>query len=162
MSTFGSDIAPPPHLEDRVVAVLQRKRLLARPRSAGIRIVGAAAAALLLFAGGYLAGGSRGLQPAADPTPGPRFALLLYEAGDAPLAPGTERARVDEYRAWARQVFRDGYAISGEKLKDEPGQPLSGFFIVSAPSRTAAQAIAASCPHTRYGGRIEIREIDPT
>jgi hypothetical protein len=59
---------------------------------------------------------------------------------------------------WARRVSAGGHAIHGEKLRAEPGQTLS----VGAPSRDAAEAIAASSPHVRYGGRIDVPEVDPT
>jgi len=34
--------------------------------------------------------------------------------------------------------------------------------VVQAQDRRAAAEIARTCPHVRYGGRIVIREIEPT
>jgi hypothetical protein len=88
--------------------------------------------------------------------------LLLHETAATGSTGIPERELVDEYRKWAQAVSADGVSIRGEKLRDEAGETLSGFFIVEAPSLEAARAIAATCPHVRYGGRIDVREIDPT
>jgi hypothetical protein len=122
----------------------------------------AAAAAILFFMAGFGAA-KWGPGGEAVPTPAaPQFMLLLHDT-DAFLARGIPEDRlVEEYGRWARSVHAKGHAIQGEKLTDVPGQTLSGFFIVAVPTLDDAQAIADSCPHVRYGGRIEIRQIDPT
>lgn len=163
MAEFTREIVPPASLEDRVVEALKARSLLRRSR--GTRLARAAlavAAGLLLFAGGFAAGlaQSRSGTPAAGAMP--QFVLFLHETEATASTGIAEDELVDEYRAWARRVSADGHAIRGEKLKPEPGRTLSGFFIVDAPSLDAARAIAASCPHVRYGGRIDVREIDPT
>lgn len=163
MTEFQREIAPRDALEDRVVAALKARGLIRPSRPSRIGIAGlAAAAALLLFAAGFAAGAwpSRGAQPPV--TAGPRFMLLLHETAATASTGLAEQALVDEYREWARGVAATGRAIHGEKLKPAPGQTLSGFFVVEAPSLDAARAIAASSPHVRHGGRIEVREIDPT
>ena len=163
MNDFRREIEPPPGLEDRVVAALRdRGQLAPSTRSSGFRMLAAVAAALVLFLSGYTIGASTGSTRPAQEGDSPRFLLMLHET---PATGGTgvpEPQLVEEYRQWARGVSAGGTPIQGEKLKDAPGQTLSGFFIVAAPTREAAEAIAASCPHARYGGRIEVREIDPT
>ncbi|MGH7581434.1 MAG: hypothetical protein ACREM9_14750, partial [Gemmatimonadales bacterium] len=138
------------------------------------------AAAVLLFVGG-LALGRIGTAPAPPQDGRPRFALFLYEGPeyDQP-APGAMEERVREYVAWASAEREDGTVEGGEKLTDgddvviEPdgstaAEPatrgevrLAGYFLIRAADQRSALAIARSCPHVRYGGRIVVREIDPT
>ena len=131
-----------PRFERRVVCSLFRSH----------RWVPVAIAASLLI--GFAAGL---LQPRlASPKPeGREYILLLHGGGSG---------HVDEYRQWARQVRVAG----GEKLKDETivlGSPdasasVRGFFRIIARDRQAAEAVAKTCPHLKYGGWIELREID--
>lgn len=163
MTEFRREIEPPPALEDRVVAALRERGHLALPgRWSSARILAAAAAALVLFLSGYAVGASTAPIAPAEDAGSPRFLLLLHETPATATTGVPEPQLVEEYRQWARGVSVAGTPIEGEKLKDTPGETLSGFFIVAAPTREAAEAIAASCPHARYGGRIEVREIDPT
>jgi len=121
----------------------------------------AAAVAILCFVAGYGAAKWSGGREAILTPAGPQFMLLLHDT-DALKSHGIPENRlVEEYGQWARAVKANGRAIRGEKLRDVPGQTLSGFFIVAAPSLDEARAIAASCPHVQYGGLIEIREINP-
>lgn len=163
MNEFPREITPPGPLEDRVVNALRALGLVRHsPHRRAVRAAMAAAAALLLFAGGFLAGASRTREPVTSPGTSPRFVLLLHET-TATTSTGIPRdVLVDEYRQWARSVSAGGNAIRGERLKAEPGHTLSGFFVLEAPSLDAARAIAASCPHLKYGGRIDVREIEPT
>lgn len=173
--------APPAGLEQATVATLTARNLLRRPR----RRFGAAlalAASVLLFAGGLAVGRFVGDGAAVPPADGrPRFALFLYEGPEyAQPAPGRMDERIREYAAWAGAVRTDGVVEGGEKLKDgedvaiEPGgsggavpsapdpSRLAGYFLIRAPDQRAALEIARSCPHVRYGGRIVLREIEPT
>jgi hypothetical protein len=163
MSPFTRDIDPPPALEDRVVDALRERGLLETGPRRGVRVAGAIAAMVAIFIAGFVVGRWQGAAASPRDAVHPsRFVLLLHEPDGASLPQADQQARVDEYRTWARQVVRDGYPISGEKLRDAPGETLSGFFIVSVPDEATARAIAASCPHNRYGGRVELREIEPT
>jgi hypothetical protein len=171
---------PPPELEQRVVATLTQRGLLAPPRRSGrfgsrVRAAVAIAAGIALFAAGTLA--QRWSSERAVATEqSPRFALLLYggsdEGGEA-----AELARVNEYREWARRIAERGRYIAGEKLDTvaldvtptnaSRGTPrgseaLAGFFIVGAANAAEAEAVARSCPHLRHGGRIVVRPIVPT
>lgn len=171
---------PPAGLEQATVAALAARGLLRRPR----RHLGAAlalAASVLLFAGG-LALGRLGGERTESPADGrPRFALFLYEGPEYNQpAPGAMDQRVEEYVAWASAKRTDGAVEGGEKLKDgddvaiepdgsagavpsPPGeQRLAGYFLIRAADRRTALEIARSCPHVRYGGRIVVREIEPT
>ena len=171
---------PPPRLEQRVLATLAQRGLLApasRPGRRGRwwRIGGALAAGIVLFVAGALTQRAwlAGRITAVGATP--RYALLLY--GGQAASAAAERERVDEYRQWARGVAARGRYIAGEKLGDESreltatgvierppagAEALAGFFIVSAPSLAEAESIARSCPHLRHGGRVVLRVIEPT
>jgi hypothetical protein len=174
------EAAPPPGLEDATVSALVARGLL-RPasRARDIHPWLAIAASLLLFAGGLAIG--RGGSPRLAEDGRPRFALFLYEGPeyDQPLPDGMA-LRVQEYVAWATEKRANGTVEGGEKLREDadlviepegstgevagvPGASrLAGYFIVQADDRRAAAEIARTCPHVRYGGRIVIREIEPT
>lgn len=175
------EAAPPAQLEDATVAALAARGLL-RPaaRTRGIHPWLALVASLLLFVGGLVIGRLGG--PPRQPEDGwPRFALFLYEGPeyDQPPLEGMAQ-RVEEYVAWATEKRDNGVVEGGEKLREgtdlaiEPdgstgevaavpgASRLAGYFIVQAEDRRAAAEIARTCPHVRYGGRIVIREIEPT
>jgi hypothetical protein len=85
-------------------------------------------------------------------------------------------AREAEYSAWIRSLARAGHALMGEKLALggidlRPSRPpvelaaaptleaAQGFFIIVAADEQAALAIAQTCPHLKYGGRVVVRLI---
>jgi hypothetical protein len=173
--------APPPGLENATVSALTARGLL-RPatRAHGIHPWLAIAASLLLFAGG-VAIGRLGETPQSAEDDRPRFALFLYERPEYDQPPPDGMAqRVQEYVAWATEKRANGAVEGGEKLREDadlaiepdgstdevaavPGASrLAGYFIVQADDRRAAAEIARTCPHVRYGGRIVIREVEPT
>jgi hypothetical protein len=172
---------PPAGLEQATVAALAARGLLRRPRRRFDASL-ALAASVLVFAGGLALarfGGETAPAPAADGRS--RFALFLYEGPEyRQPAPGAMDERVEEYVTWARVERTDGTVEGGEKLKDgdgvaiepdgsagpvpsPPGEArLAGYFLIRAADRQTALEIARSCPHVRYGGRIVVREIEPT
>jgi hypothetical protein len=112
----------------------------------------------------------------------PRFLLLLRRGRDVSEdLPAADRIRVvDEYRAWANRLAQDGRLVIADELGqdagrvlpasaapqnasalDGPGSPqwLEGYFIITAPDYDVAMTIAAGCPHLKYGGTIQVREI---
>jgi hypothetical protein len=171
-----TDAVPPPDLEDATVAALRHRGLVTRRLSRGAMAAAfrrkaivstallAAAAALVVAAGWSVMNKSTAPVPAPQL---PRFVLLLY-AGVDPMA-GAADARRQEYAQWARDLSSRGIAISGEELSEEArdvgsgarpaGDLPRGFFIVSAADVAAAEQIASSCPHLRYGGRIVVKRI---
>jgi len=161
---LGGDVAPPSQLKTRVRDSLRRSGVLhpARrrwlPLAAGIAALALGGGAFML---GRVTGGGVGTDTGSPS--GNRYALLLYEdSGFTTSVP--EDSLVQEYRAWARDLARRGVTISGEKLGagDEGREHLGGFFIITAPTDSAARAIANTCPHLRHGGRIALRKIEPT
>ena len=171
-----TEAAPPPDLEDTTVTALRRRGLLSgrrskRARTSVFRGKGLGTAALIAAAAALAIVASWSVlhKPAAPlaPSGSPKFALLLYAGVDP--APGAPDRRHEEYAQWARDLSARGVAITGEELADDTrqlGAPAStspelprGFFVVSAADFDAAQRIASSCPHLRYGGRIVIKRV---
>lgn len=191
IARLDPEIDPPPALRERVERSLRRRGLLAEARPSWWRTAAAVAAGILLLASGYglgVAATHDGARPAVPaPSSDPGYMLLLFE--DDGYDPGVEVSAVlDDYTEWVGSVRRSGIPISGEALRGdegvvlEPGDPvmpealawgplpedgsphgqLSGFFLLTTQDRTEALAIARSCPHLRYGGRIVVRPIYPT
>jgi hypothetical protein len=150
------ELPPDPALEARVVHALIASgdigRARRRPRWPWITVAAVAAAAALVFAVGLP------WLRAPRPAPGAAYVLLLYE--DSTFrhpAPGHGAERVAEYARWADRLaallkLERGAALAG------PGQ-ITGLFIVRAASDADAARLAASCPHTKYSGRVETRRL---
>jgi len=162
------EVPPPPALERQVIERLRAEGLLAdQGRRRWVRQGIAAAALAFAFALGWYAA----RLPSAFSGRGERFVLLLY-GGDAPA--GDTAGRVQEYAAWARQLARSGYPVSGDKLRNlsrtvpagseelASGSSLGGFFVVEAAGMREAVEIAEQHPHVRHGGTIVIRPIERT
>jgi hypothetical protein len=167
------DETPPMEIEGQMLAALRAAGLVKVPqRPLRPRLLVAAAVAAALLAGIWIGVWHRQASPSEA-----RFLLLLYEdaafdarhRGDAPKLEA-------EYSDWIRGLARSGQATAGEKLDPRgaelrPGQPAtrladvapddspSGFFIIVAADERAALAIAETCPHLRYGGRVIVRPI---
>ena len=115
----------------------------------------------------------------------PNYLLLLHEQPSdfSSFSPDQIQAVIEEYTAWSQKLAGDGKLMGGQKLKDEGGRHLSGyngdfrvtdgpfaeakeviggFFSISAVDYNDAVEISKDCPHLKYGGRIELREIEPT
>ncbi len=137
---------PDPALEDRVVgAVFPRRRGWAW---AG---VAAAAAALLLIV----------VHPWSRPTPtGDTYALLLTVPSTY-VSPGPAELhrREHEYGLWADSLAALGKLDLGGKLVGTGELPVDGLFIVRAANDADAARIAATCPHFKYGGGVEVRRF---
>jgi len=110
--------------------------------------------------------------------------LLLHEqpSTDLEAASAEEiQAIIAEYTAWRDGLVQRGQFVGGEKLTDEGGKSLvlvdgqvqvtdgpyaeakevmGGYFVISANDYAAAAKIAETGPHLKYGGRIELRQID--
>lgn len=111
-----------------------------------------------------------------------KFVLILREdpATFAAMSPDEMQSIINEYGAWGEKLAQAGLLAGGEKLCDEGGRHLTarsgtlvatdgpyaeakevigGFFMVEAADYAGAEALAADCPHLRFG-LIEIRQID--
>ena len=176
LRSLHEQLPPPPELKPRVLSQLRRRGTLktSRPRWLALAAV---VATLGVFGLGVVTGRRQPAAVTAAPA-GERYALLLYQ--DSSFVPAaSEQALVNEYRAWAVQLRRSGLQVGNEYLEwtagrllpqgtniavepgemgAEPGE-LTGFFIVSAASDSAAIVVARSCPHLRHGGRVVVRHV---
>lgn len=147
---------PPSALEERVVTRLREEGAFRPPARRRLTMGLAVAAALVI---GFIAG----LLMSRESAPhGRMFVLLLHGGADG---------HVDEYRAWAISLRERNALVGGEKLKDATtilGQgstvadPVRGYFVIAARDAAEAERIARESPHLRYGGWIEMREIEKT
>jgi hypothetical protein len=133
-----------------------------------------AAVVVVAFAAGYVARSVTGT--GSQPPTGNRYALLLY-ADSTFRSEGSAAERVAEYTEWARALRADSRLELGERLRDSarvvsyqgdaspglrdesPFGVMAGLFIITASGMADAVALAATCPHVRYGGRIVVRPI---
>jgi hypothetical protein len=106
------------------------------------------------------------------------WALMLYEDGRFDPGESTPDEVARAYGAWARAAAAQGVMLMAEKFSDEetllvdgeartrpfggdaPPGMLGGMFVVAAPTREAALALARETPHHEMGGIVVLREID--
>lgn len=132
-------------------------------------------AAGLIFGLGFFTG-TRSLSTESEALEAPLFALLIFNDNSTPE---DEMALAAEYGQWLQGVAASGRLASGEKLQDtgrilsevngefttadiatdERYGQIGGFFLIQAASYDEAVEIASSCPHLKYEGSIEVREI---
>jgi hypothetical protein len=176
---------PPSSLEERIVEALKESNLIRSP-SRGWRLTYpqfgiAVAASLAFFVLGTIAG-ARWVSGYAQEPGMPEFVLLLRAAAQESQATSSDevRKRVAEYSAWAGEVRKTGLLLGGEKLKAEtrllsvadgrtsvsesssgPTESMiAGYFLIQATDYQHAVSIASGCPHLKYGGIVEIRQIE--
>jgi hypothetical protein len=137
---------PDPALEDRVV-----RAVLGRGRRVRWLWLGAAAAAAALLVMTHPWSRSRGT--------GQTYVLLLSPSSEylAP-PPGHLHERRAEYARWADSLARLGKLDLGGAL-EPPGDVVDGLFIIRAANDSDAARIAATCPHNKYRGHIEVRRF---
>ncbi len=146
LAELPRELPPDPTLEERVVrAALGRRRHWMWLGA----VVATAAAAMLVVTHPW--SGARAT--------GQRYVLLL-SPGPAYLAPppGQLDERRAEYARWADSLARLGKLDVGGHL-EPPGDVVDGLFIIRAANDSDAARIAASCPHIKYRGRIEVRRF---
>jgi hypothetical protein len=113
----------------------------------------------------------------------PDFLLLLHRPAGAPpaLSPAQIAAVTRDYMGWTERMHVEGRVKAGEKLTNDAGrimrsnggrvivtdgpfaeskELLGGFYLITARDYDDASRIAESCPHLKYGGSIEVRQID--
>jgi hypothetical protein len=170
LQSLAREMVPPAELEARVIRGLKRDGLIRgafwnRSRRAAVAV----AASLILFVSGYLTGAHQE-QPASGFTMSEStYVLFLIQGPTYREASDPEqlKLRIEEYRNWARGIREEGIAITGVKLQPDfsvlgdgaTGSGVSGYFLIEAKNLQQANALAASCPHLRYGGQVEIRRI---
>ena len=172
----------PPYLEEKIMNELQERGLLKTEVNSNwnwlTRIAAMLALIVLGGTGGYFMRMSESGSTAHAPK-NPLYVLLIRES---PTSTGGGQELVAEYGQWAAGVYKSGRYITGEKLREQgkilsssegaiqvtdamfnTGQgELGGYFIIEANDYEDAVRIASQCPHLKYGGTIELREIEPT
>ncbi|HKB15148.1 MAG TPA: hypothetical protein VKF62_03740 [Planctomycetota bacterium] len=154
---------PPPALEERVVAGLRDRGLVA-PRRRWTGMLWRGAAAVALFAAGVGAGRVTATRSASSE--GSVFLLLLYAGPEGRTG---EADRVREYGSWAASLRREGKLLEAERLGSEyrvlggsaEASPPRGYFLFRASGMDEALEIARTCPHLRHGGRVSVQPLDP-
>ena len=144
------------------------------------RLVALAAGFVIAALLGYGVG-VRGTSPQTSPAVAvadttPQFLILLYDTRQsrAVITPAKLPGIITEYGAWGRSLAEKGNLVRAEKLSDAPADWLGGsvnmnddarvggFFLIRARDLNEARRIAEGCPHLKYGGRVELRPIEPT
>jgi hypothetical protein len=115
----------------------------------------------------------------------PSYMMLLHEAPPDFSGFSAEDIQhvIDEYKNWRNGIAAQGKLSGGAKLRDEGGKHLSGangdfrvtdgpfaeakeviggYFTIEAADYDEAVELSKDCPHLKYGGRIELREVEPT
>jgi hypothetical protein len=165
---------PPSALEGRVIDALRRRGAFGLQRRWHRWIV-LSATGVLLFVTGWASARLELGRFAHHARP--RFALLLERGEEATgVGPAEESRQAKDYREWASRLSGSNHRVEGERLADIGKELVSrneneipwslgpdgvrGYFLVSARDLQEAVEIARSCPHLKYGGRIEVRPID--
>lgn len=109
-----------------------------------------------------------------------QFMLLLRGGEFSHYSPEQMQKIVEQYLNWAIQLREEGRFISGDELKNggrllraqsgrivdgpftETKEMVGGYYVIAARDFEEVAAIAHACPHLRFGGEVEIREIVPT
>ena len=100
---------------------------------------------------------------------------------DPTLSPEDIQNVIGEYQAWSRKMREAGSLLDGDKLADDGGLVLRGagetFTVTDGPMAESKEVIggvfqfeardydhvaelARACPHLKFGGAIEGRQID--
>jgi hypothetical protein len=152
MTDLPRERQPDPALEERVVSTLIAVGLVKRRRAWPAWVAAAAAVVVLAI-------GVSVLRPKHTLAPGNTYVMLLYQDSAYHLAPNGHGAeRLAELARWGDSLYAAGKLERAGHLVG-PG-PLGGLFMIRAASDSDAARISATCPFTKYGGRIEVRRLE--
>ena len=115
-----------------------------------------------------------------------RYMLVLHDRMEdnpfATMSPEELQEAIGRYMAWSAKLEADGKLEGGAKLADEGGRRLSrdgdevvvvdgpyaeakevigGYHTILAESYDHAVELCRDHPHLAFGGRIDVRELDP-
>ena len=113
----------------------------------------------------------------------PQYLLALYEspAEFANMSPDQIQKIIEKYQAWTVKLEQSKRLVVSQKLRDDGGkvirrkdgqvkvvdgpysetkEVLGGYFLINAEGYDEAVRVCHDCPHLRYGGAIELREIE--
>ena len=112
----------------------------------------------------------------------PQYVLLatVQRGAQNQSSPEELQKMTAEYMNWVSTLAQQGKFVGGQKLKEEirrlhraggeividgpyteVKELIGGFFQIEAASAEEAAEIAKGCPALKFGGSIELREIDP-
>ena len=114
-----------------------------------------------------------------------KFMVILHQdpARFRDLPADQMRQVFAKYQAWADKVRASNRYVVSDKLAEEGGRVMTlqggrpkvidgpyaeakevvaGYFTILAEDYDDAVNMVRDCPHINYGGRIEIRQTDPT
>jgi hypothetical protein len=152
MKILPQERQPDPALEERVVSKLVAAGLVRRRRAWAIWAAAAAAVVVLAI-------GVPVLRSRHALVPGNTYVLLLYEdSAYRPAPKGRGAERVAEIVRWADSLGAQGKFVRGGHLVG-PG-PLGGLLMIRAANDSDAARIAATCPFTKWGGRLEVKRYE--
>lgn len=176
---------PPSFLEGRIVAALTNAQLirtnrigwLPGPRGIGITV----AASTCFFILGILVGvwsvSAQSTKPMGPAKPkGPVFVLALRNPPEALPAKSKDEVlrRMEEFGAWVDELERKGLTLGHDcqllseingpnsildTSTDAPGGSLMGVVLLQVENQDQAAEAAKSCPHWKYGGIVEIKQL---
>jgi hypothetical protein len=176
---------PPPFLERRIVAALRdaqsirANRIGWLPGRRGIGIT--VAASMCFFILGILVGvwsvSAQSTKPMGPATPrGPVFVLAMRNPPQALPANSKDEVlqRMEEFGAWVDELERKGLTLGHDcqllseingpnsildTSSDAPGGSLMGIVLLQVENYEQAVEAAKSCPHWKYGGIVEIKQL---
>ncbi len=114
-----------------------------------------------------------------------KYMVILHDSMPAlrKMSPDDMQKVIAKYKAWSAKLGQAGRLVGGEKLFDEGGKHLTktngkmavkdgpyaeakevvgGYFLIEAKDYTEATKLCEDCPHLELGGRIELRQVEPT
>jgi hypothetical protein len=173
---------PPTFLEERVVTALRQSQLIRSPllvwrRRLKMTGLAVAASAVLITVGAVFGAWWKSAPRAVQNLPEFMFVLRNSPRELPTQSAKDQMQRVREYSLWARDMngvldgeeladdakllnVIDGRTVVSEMEADAKKTAIAGYFLIMAHDYQQAITIAETCPHLKYGGTVEIRQIE--
>lgn len=108
-----------------------------------------------------------------------KFMLLLKGGDFTRYSPEEMQKILEDYMGWGMRLRDTGKYLGGDELKDggrvismkegkiidgpftETKEVIGGYYLFEDQDLAAATQTSKECPHLKYGGRVELREINP-
>jgi hypothetical protein len=175
------EVKVPSFLHHKIIKTMKNEGLINTPRpllQASVSgILTAVLVAIGLLAAGFMVGKKQTDTPSvvAEKSAKPQYALLVHNDDTPPADP---EQQFKEYSAWVNNLkakgFAGGEALHGKvwKVGQHAGNTwseeatiegnknaISGYFLFEADNAEEAIKIAKTCPHLKYEGTLELREV---
>jgi hypothetical protein len=167
---------PPPHLFTKITEVMKNEGHLRSPKPLLNLTPGGVLTALAFAAGliclGFFVGKTQPAEQQQVAASGKAKFVLLVHNDDTPAEDPMQQ--VKEYGDWLAGISAERFANgehlhpngwvltkNGSESKTEfPGRnEVGGYFLFEADSDEEAVKIAQTCPHLKYNGTLELRQI---